>query len=59
MGYALAKQAQLAGTEVILISGPTNLEAPQGVKTIFGKTADEMFVAVKELIIAAIREILG
>jgi len=48
MGYALAKQAKLSGAEVILISGPTNLEAPQGVKTIFVKTADEMFVAVKE-----------
>ncbi len=48
MGYALAKQAKLAGAEVILISGPTNLEAPQGIKTIRVKTANEMFVAVKE-----------
>ncbi len=47
MGYALDKQAKLAGAEVVLISGPTNLEEPQGVKTIFVKTADEMFVAVK------------
>ncbi|MDP5039403.1 MAG: bifunctional phosphopantothenoylcysteine decarboxylase/phosphopantothenate--cysteine ligase CoaBC, partial [Paraglaciecola sp.] len=34
MGYALAKAAQAMGAEVILVSGPTNLIAPQAVTTV-------------------------
>ena len=41
-GYEIAKQLSINGAKVILISGPTNLEQPSGVKTIFIKTAKEM-----------------
>ncbi|WP_296881920.1 bifunctional phosphopantothenoylcysteine decarboxylase/phosphopantothenate--cysteine ligase CoaBC, partial [Thomasclavelia sp.] len=34
MGYALAKQAFLLGARVTLITGPTNLKVPYGIKSI-------------------------
>jgi phosphopantothenoylcysteine decarboxylase/phosphopantothenate--cysteine ligase len=46
MGYALARQAQLMGAEVILISGPTALEPSPGVSFIPVETAEEMYQAV-------------
>lgn len=46
MGYALARQAQLLGAEVILVSGPTALQASRGVKLISVETAEEMYHAV-------------
>lgn len=46
MGYALARQAQLLGAEVILISGPTALQPSAGVKCISVETAEEMYQAV-------------
>ncbi len=46
MGYALAEAAQMAGAEVILISGPTALQAPQGVACHRVNTAVEMCDAV-------------
>lgn len=47
MGYALAKQAVLRGADVILISGPSNLEVPTGVKEFIPiKTACDMQRAV-------------
>lgn len=46
MGYALARAARNRGAEVILISGPTNLAPPVGVKVIRVKTAEEMFKEV-------------
>jgi len=39
MGYVLAEIAQRRGAEVILISGPTNITPPEGVKTIFVESA--------------------
>ncbi len=42
MGYALAQVAERRGAEVILISGPTNIAPPEGVKTIFVESALDM-----------------
>lgn len=47
MGYAIAEEASLKGGEVTLISGPTFLNPPSGVKYIPVKTAREMAEAVK------------
>ena len=46
MGYAIAKEAVLRGAEVVLISGPTSLQAPDGVKLISIETAEQMRKAV-------------
>ncbi len=46
MGYALAQAAKETGANVILISGPTNLNCPVGVKRIDVKSAEDMQVAV-------------
>jgi len=46
MGYAIAEAALDAGQDVILISGPVNLEPPRGVKLVSVSTSDEMFDAV-------------
>lgn len=42
MGYALARSAFLMGGDVTLISGPTHLNKPYGVKTIDIITAKQM-----------------
>lgn len=47
MGYAIANQARLLGAEVTLISGPTHLEAPNGVKLINIVTTSDMLEAVQ------------
>ncbi len=46
MGYALARTAKRRGAEVLLISGPTTLPTPYGVKRINIQTAEEMYDAV-------------
>ena len=46
MGYALARALKERGAEVTLISGPTHLKPPAGVKTVSVNTADEMCEAV-------------
>ncbi|GHA02203.1 bifunctional 4'-phosphopantothenoylcysteine decarboxylase/phosphopantothenoylcysteine synthetase [Ignatzschineria ureiclastica] len=46
MGYALAEKAALMGAEVTLVSGPVALEAPQNVRLIKVKSADEMLAEV-------------
>lgn len=46
MGYALARAAARRGAEVMLVSGPTALDAPSGVRTINVNTAAEMRAAV-------------
>lgn len=46
MGYAIAAMAKSMGAEVTLVSGPTSLETPRGVKRIDVKTTREMFDAV-------------
>ncbi len=45
-GYAIAQAAQEAGAKVTLISGPTSLETPKGVRRINVMTAQEMHDAV-------------
>jgi phosphopantothenoylcysteine decarboxylase / phosphopantothenate---cysteine ligase len=47
MGYAIARHAQRQGCSVTLISGPTHLECPAGVKTIYIQTAKEMQAGVR------------
>ncbi len=46
MGYAVAQAASEAGAEVCLVSGPTCLAAPAGVRRIDVRTAAEMREAV-------------
>ena len=47
MGYAIAAEAAKLGAEVLLVSGPSNLAAPAGVKTVRIQTALEMQAAVQ------------
>lgn len=47
MGYALARAAAEAGAEVVLVSGPTALDAPFGVSRVSVQTATEMLAAVE------------
>ncbi|MBC7252538.1 MAG: bifunctional phosphopantothenoylcysteine decarboxylase/phosphopantothenate--cysteine ligase CoaBC [Actinobacteria bacterium] len=42
MGYALAETAKELGAEVILVSGPTQLQPPPGVERVMVETAEEM-----------------
>jgi len=46
MGYAIAKNAIKRGAQVLLVSGPVNLQPPAGVDLISVTTADEMYEAV-------------
>lgn len=46
MGYALAEKARDRGAEVILVSGPVELPAPQGMDVVPVRTAREMRDAV-------------
>jgi phosphopantothenoylcysteine decarboxylase/phosphopantothenate--cysteine ligase len=46
MGYAVARAAREAGAEVLLVSGPTALEAPYGVRRIDVQSAQQMHDAV-------------
>ena len=46
MGYALAKQAVNLGARVTLVSGPTNLEKLEQVKTVDVVSAEEMYQAI-------------
>lgn len=47
MGFALAEAARLKGAEVVLISGPNNLNKPQGLKYVEVETAEELQKAVE------------
>ncbi|GAA0768946.1 bifunctional phosphopantothenoylcysteine decarboxylase/phosphopantothenate--cysteine ligase CoaBC [Clostridium subterminale] len=47
MGYAIAEEARDRGAEVVLVSGPTSIKAPIGVKIIKVETNEEMLNAVK------------
>jgi len=47
MGYAIAEEARDRGAEVVLVSGPTSIKAPIGVKIIKVETNEEMLKAVK------------
>lgn len=48
MGYAFAMHAARMGADVTLVSGPTQLPAPYGVKRIDVRTTQEMFDRVME-----------
>ena len=47
MGYAIARACRHAGAEVVLVSGPTALDAPQGVRRVDVRSAREMLAAVQ------------
>lgn len=47
MGYAVAEAAAQRGAKVILVSGPTALETPEGIERVEVRTAEEMLRAVK------------
>ena len=46
MGYAVAQAAARRGAKVVLVSGPTALEAPTGVRRVDVRTAEQMHEAV-------------
>lgn len=46
MGYAIARAARAAGADVTLVSGPTALPAPLGVRMVAVNTAQQMLDAV-------------
>lgn len=48
MGYSIAKVAKARGADVVLITGPTAIEPPTGVKVVRVNTTREMFNAVEE-----------
>ena len=52
MGYAVAEAAARRGAHVILVSGPTSLEAPAGVERIDVRTAEEMHRAVLDKVVS-------
>src|SRR6202795_3772911 len=53
MGYALAQAAVRRGARVILISGPTRLDPPQGVEFVSVRSTEQMHRAVIEHLQAA------
>ncbi|HEY1044535.1 MAG TPA: bifunctional phosphopantothenoylcysteine decarboxylase/phosphopantothenate--cysteine ligase CoaBC [Telluria sp.] len=48
MGYAVARAAREAGADVVLVSGPTALPTPHGVRRIDVKSAQQMKQAVMD-----------
>ncbi len=46
MGYAIAQAARDRGAEVLLVSGPTSLPVPPGVRCLHVETAEEMTKAL-------------
>lgn len=48
MGYELARVARRRGAEVLLVSGPSALPTPYGVKRINVQSAEEMYQAVMD-----------
>ena len=46
MGYSLAEASLESGANVTLISGPVNIDAPEGAHLVKVKTADEMYESV-------------
>lgn len=49
MGYAVAAAARAAGCDVVLVSGPTNLPAPAGVRRVEVVSALDMLAACQEV----------
>lgn len=50
MGFALARAAQEAGAETVLIAGPVTLDTPDGVRRIDVETAVEMLEAAQSVL---------
>ncbi|HEY4979790.1 MAG TPA: bifunctional phosphopantothenoylcysteine decarboxylase/phosphopantothenate--cysteine ligase CoaBC [Candidatus Acidoferrum sp.] len=48
MGYAIAEVAAARGAHVVLVSGPTSLETPQGVERVDVRSTEEMLRAVQK-----------
>jgi phosphopantothenoylcysteine decarboxylase/phosphopantothenate--cysteine ligase len=48
MGYRVAEAARDAGAKVILVSGPVNLERPEGMDVIDIESAEQLFAAAHE-----------
>ena len=48
MGYAIAEAAIEGGHDVVLISGPVNINRPRGAAVISVSTSDEMFNALQQ-----------
>jgi phosphopantothenoylcysteine decarboxylase/phosphopantothenate--cysteine ligase len=48
-GYAIASACAGLGAEVVLVSGPTDLAAPAGVRRVEVETADQMLAACRAL----------
>lgn len=48
MGYALARALSERGADVTLVSGPSSLNCPAGVKLVSVETAEDMYAAVLE-----------
>ena len=46
MGYAVARIAAMRGADVTLVSGPTNLDTPAGVKRVDVTSAEDMYNAM-------------
>jgi phosphopantothenoylcysteine decarboxylase / phosphopantothenate---cysteine ligase len=46
MGYAIAAEAARRGARVVLVSGPTHLQAPDGVEIVSVRSAEEMHAAI-------------
>jgi phosphopantothenoylcysteine decarboxylase / phosphopantothenate---cysteine ligase len=46
MGFAVASEAAARGASVVLVAGPTTVEAPPGLQVVRVRTAAEMHVAV-------------
>ncbi len=46
MGYAIAEAAASRGAEVVLVSGPVDLDAPQGVERVSITSTQDLFEAV-------------
>jgi phosphopantothenoylcysteine decarboxylase/phosphopantothenate--cysteine ligase len=51
MGYAIAEAAMEAGHDTVLISGPVNLDPPNGARLVSVSTSDQMFEAVHQHIL--------
>jgi phosphopantothenoylcysteine decarboxylase/phosphopantothenate--cysteine ligase len=48
MGYALSRAALKAGHKVTLITAPTSMRVPDGIRVVRVETAEQMFVEVKK-----------
>lgn len=47
MGYAIAEEARNRGANVTLITGPTNINPPEGINVLRVETTEEMFKSVE------------